>query len=360
MHLERKPDFDRTLARFEAWWTREIVDRPPVTIHVKPERAPSLPPAPSTLRERWMNVEYDIERFEATVTVTTYLGDHFPWYMPNVGPELTATIFGAELEFEETTSYSIPLARESCRQILAMKPDLDTPYWNNMRAKTDLSVARGRGRWLTALPDLHTNGDLVAALRNPQDMALDCALDLEGVRLACDYVNNISYRLMFDDLWGRIAPTGHPCMSWAPAPHASPTYPVSCDFICMVSPRVFQEAILPSIVGEMRFLGRSIFHLDGPGALRHLDALLDQPELHAVQWVYGANRGPATEWLEVYRSIQSRGRAIQLISDSLDDARAAAEALRPEGVWFTPQGVYSRADAEAFIAWTQRWAAGKA
>ena len=87
------------------------------------------------------------------------------------------------------TSYSVPVV-EQVREVLAIKPNFDTPYWNTIRRLTELSLQRGRGRWITGVTDLHTNGDLLAALRNPQDLCTDCADDLEGVRLACQYVTD--------------------------------------------------------------------------------------------------------------------------------------------------------------------------
>jgi len=356
MKLERKPDLDRVLERFEAWWHGEILDRPPVTIHSKPERPPRLPRKEhACLRDRWMDVEYHVACAEARAEVGVYLAETFPCYGPGMGPELTATVFGCELQFAPDTTYSVPVAG-SCRDILRMQPDLDTPYWNAIRTMTDLSLERGRGRWLTALPDLHTNGDLVAALRNPEDMALDCADDQEGVRLACDHVTEVSYALMFEDLWSRIAARGQPCATWTPALHAGPAYPVSCDFICMVSERMFQETILPSIITEMRYLDRSVFHLDGPDALRHLDALLDVPELDAVQWIYGAGNGPAARWIDVYQRVQAAGKGVQLVCETIGDAKTVAEHLKPEGVWFCPGGQYDRQEAEAFIDWVAGWA----
>jgi hypothetical protein len=209
------------------------------------------------------------------------------------------------------------------------------------------------------MPDLHTNGDLPAALRDPQEMCLDLADDLQGVRAACDYVTAGAYQLMYDDLWRRIEAAGQACTTWTPHLHAGRAYVTSCDFICMISPEMFRKTILPSIVWEMRFLERNIFHLDGPGALRHLDDLLAQPELDALQWIYGAGRGPGRKWIEVYRRAQAAGKGLQLVCDDIEDAKAIAERLRPEGVWFCPGGSYSRQEAEAFIRWTDRWAAGK-
>ncbi len=359
MELEHKPDFDEAMRRLEAWWDREIVDRPPVTIHVRRERPAALPRKHhATLRERWFDAEHKLDRLEASLDGAVYLGESFPKFEPSLGPEVCATVFGCELEFGETTSWSVPIAA-SCREIAGMRPDLDNVYWRSLREQTELSLQRGAGKWITALPDLHTNADLPAALRDPQALCLDLADDLPSVRAACDHVTETGYQLMYDDLWLRIAAAGQPCTTWTPYLHAGRAYVTSCDFICMVSPEMFREAILPSIVWEMRFLERNLFHLDGPDALRHLDDLLAQPELDGLQWIYGAGNGPAARWIDVYRRAQAAGKGIQLVCRNVADAKAVAEHLKPEGVWFCPGGAYGREEAEAFLHWADRWAAGK-
>jgi len=359
VELAYKADFGEALRRLEAWWDCGIIDRPPVTVHVRPERRPRLPEkSHPTLRDRWFDFEHRLDRFEASLEGAVFLAETFPKFDPGLGPEQCATVFGCELEFSETTSWSIPIAG-SCREILEIRPNLDNAYWNNLRASTELSIERGGGRWITALPDLHTNGDLPAALRDPQELCLDLADDADSVRAACDHVTEAAYGLMYDDLWGRIEAAGQPCTTWAPFLHAGRAYVTSCDFICMISPEMFRRTILPSIVWEMRFLERNFFHLDGPGALQHLDDLLARPELDGLQWVYGTGSGPARNWIDLYRRVQAAGKCIQLCCDDIADARAVAEHLRPEGVWFCPGGAYSREEAEAFIRWSGAWAAGK-
>jgi hypothetical protein len=358
MQLEKCPDFDKILARYEAWWHGEIIDRPPVWISCLPERAAMLPrrSAKGGLRDRWFDMDYAMDCLEARLDVAAFAGDAFPHYYPDLGPELCGAVFGCEIEFGENTSWSIPAAK-SIRDILKIKPNLDNVYWQAIRRAALASLERGRGRWITGLPDFHTNGDLLASLRDPEQLCYDCADDIEGVRLACEHVTD-SFALMYDDLYAPIAASGQPATTWCPAPHMGRAYVTSCDFICMISPAMFQAAILPALVREMRWLDCNMFHLDGPGALRHLDALLALPELNGVQWVSGAGGGSASDWIPVYQRIQAAGKCIQLMAE-IDDAKKVLEHLRPEGVWITTGGC-SRSDADAFLTWVETWAASKA
>ena len=68
---------------------------------------------------------------------------------------------------------------------------------------------------------------------------------------------------------------------WSDAPAAT----VECDYMVMVSPRMFERFFLPGVAEQVDIVERSLFHLDGPGAVKHLDMLLALPRLRGIQWV---------------------------------------------------------------------------
>ena len=158
------------------------------------------------------------------------------------------------------------------------------------------------------------------------------------------------YVAAFDRLYAQVATAGFGATSWLPIYYKGPAYVPSSDFWCMVSPQVARELIWPAILREMAPLERSIFHLDGPQALRHLDLLLELPQLNAVQWVYGAGRGPAARWIEVYQRIRQAGKSLQLIAQDPQDALAVLEAIGPAGVLVSVEEPFATvAEAEQFI-----------
>ena len=345
-------DFDRTVARFDAWWVGEIVDRPPVLVGVKPSRPYGGPVSTHTDHQaRWLDVEFVVEEALAKMAQTDYVGDRFPLFWSNIGPEITATLYGCPLTFTESTSWSKPVVHEAAdwERLLTTPPDFANVYWQTMERMTDYALERCAGRYIVGITDLHGNYDILAALRDPMQLCLDLMDCPDLVAKAGMHVAE-GYVAAFDRLYAQVATAGFGATSWLPIYYKGPAYVPSSDFWCMVSPQVARDLIWPAILREMEPLERSIFHLDGPQALRHLDLLLDLPQLNAVQWVYGAGRGPAARWIEIYRRIRQAGKSLQLIAHDPHDALAVLEAIGPAGVLVSVEEPFATvAEAEQFI-----------
>ena len=55
----------------------------------------------------------------------------------------------------------------------------------------------------------------------------------------------------------------------------------------------------------------NVFHLDGKGMLKHLDRILEVPEIQAIQWVHGVGDDlPIMQWAPVIRKIQAAGKGV--------------------------------------------------
>ena len=355
MELGFMPGFGRTLERFEAWWDGELIDRAPVTLNVAPSRPYDGPEREHpTLEARWMDVEYQVDRQIAEMARRSFVGDTIPKLMPNVGPELTSTPLGAELEFGEATSWTRPIVHEPEQwdEIATREPDFDNRYWRAIEAMTAMAQDKCRGRYLVALADLHGNFDVLAGLREPEMICMDlvdCPDKVDAAAKRAAAVTVACFERNYAMLCGDNA-TAAISTTWVPMAHVGPAYVPSCDFWCMLGEEHARELVLPRIVEEMAPLERSIFHLDGPQALRHLDLLLGLDDLDAVQWVYGAGAGPAAKWIEVYQRIRDAGKAMQVLADDGDDALAVLDAVGPKGVWLTIDEAFaSEAEAEAFL-----------
>lgn len=329
-------DLAAARARFDAFWRGGLVDRPPVSMWVDHG---DVTPGPvvhhATLRDQWMDVDFQVERALAGLQTFPSWGDTIPSFSPNLGPNLTATLSGVNLEFGEITSWCDHTLADisEWEGFIATPPNFDNIYWQTIERMITRAAERFPPECIIAMPDLHGNFDILADVRGPENLCLDLVDDPDLVIRAVRHASQ-GYRAAFQRMHQRLSGLGQPSTTWALYLHDGPAYVPSCDFWCLVSEEVGREIIAPLIEYEMAPLERSIFHLDGPQALRHLDTVLKLPRLNALQWVYGDGQGRAMDWLHVYRRSLDAGIATQILALDAEDALATLEALGPRGLWF--------------------------
>jgi hypothetical protein len=358
MPIDYLADWDRRLERQDAMWTRQIIDRPVVCAVVAKER-PEWPwpkeRSHRALRDRWMDAGWVAERALAGVMNSDYLGDALPHAWPNLGPEVFSAFFGCELEFGEETSWSVPMLKD-WSEAGKVRFSEDNVYWKKIVEITEALLAVGAGKFYTGITDMHPGGDAIAAFRDPVQLNYDMVEHLDEVKRMLRYVTD-TYLKVYDFYHDKLRAAGQPISTWAGIVSSRSWLVPSNDFSCMISPRMFEEVFLQSIVEECRHYEASLYHLDGPAALKHLDALLGIRELSAIQWVYGAGHGRASDWLPVYRRCQAAGKGLELHLEP-DELDLFMDNLRPEGLCIHLAGVRNREEAEALIRRVARWPRG--
>jgi hypothetical protein len=355
MPIQDLADWERRLARQDAFWQREVLDRPPVHITVPKEKpVAQFPTSPHrSARERWLDADYMAEVARAKVLNTDYLGDALPHATPDLGPELFSAFFGCELAFDEETSWSRPNLTD-WSQVDEVRFSTDNVYWKAIVEVTDAMLQAGEGLFYTSFSDLHAGADAIAAFRDPMQLNLDLKDSPEAVRSLLEYVTD-TYLWVYDFFYEKVAGAGQAICAWANQVSTKRWFIPQCDFSCMISPGMFRDMFLPALVRELRHYEVSIYHLDGPTALKHLDALLEIPELTAIQWVYGAGNGRCSDWLPVYQKIQAAGKGLELRHLEMDELDLFMENLRPEGVWIGMGGVPNREAAEYVLKKVAQW-----
>lgn len=332
-----KQDWEQAQSRMEAWWHQAIVDRPCLQVtapragHEEAQRRGWRRDPSVSLERWWTDVDYMVERGARRIEATFYGGEAFPLFNPNIGPDAFAAFLGAEVRLQdESTNWVEPLIDDwDDHPVLAI--DEDSRWW---RLQLDLlcrAHEAGRGRWLTGLPDTHAGGDAFSALRGRARACTDlydCPDRVLTAMAQIDEAMRHAYAGYF-----AILETGEYGSSsgWLPAWHRGRANALQCDFIGLLSPEMMERFALPGIVAEARCLDRGIFHLDGPCAIQHLDTLLAVPEIHAIQWVYGAGNEPATRWVPLMRRIQAGGKSVW-IDARPEEVPVLLEYLRPEGL----------------------------
>jgi 5-methyltetrahydrofolate--homocysteine methyltransferase len=140
---------------------------------------------------------------------------------------------------------------------------------------------------------------------------------------------------------------------------------LQCDFSAMISPRMFEEFVLPYLWEQCERLDYSVYHLDGVEAIKHLDLILSIPKLTALQWTAGANEpgAGAAEWFEIYRRARKAGKSLLLLDVDGKDVPRLVEELGPEGLLIgtaaSSQGACPVREAEELLlaaeVWTKKW-----
>jgi hypothetical protein len=116
----------------------------------------------------------------------------------------------------------------------------------------------------------------------------------------------------------------------------------------MFSPQMFERFFLPELSACCSALDHPFYHLDGPGALPHLPALLSLPELCGIQWVPTDRKPGAREWLPLLQQINASGKLCQLYV-SAEEALEIVRLTGGKGFALYVNNRMSAGEAEAFL-----------
>jgi len=302
------------LERNEAFWTGELEEGPLLWVTAA-GAAPGIPPvAPPTDEQQWTDVGYQIEKTEDALSRTRYAGDALPMHNPWLGPDQFAAWLGGELSFstKDNTSWTRPFI-EDWADHRQFRIDPDNRWWRTYLEILRASVERGRDRWVTAYPDLHSGIDGLGAMRGPERLMMDLLSDPPAVKRAMRQMTRL-WKEIIDTVSDIVLPGRQGTTNWTLGWSARRFVCVGQnDFSCLISPAMFDEFVLADTAACCAHVDRTIYHLDGPGALQHVPRLLEIERLDCVQWIQGAGKPLPSEWVELLRRIQGAGKTVQLM-----------------------------------------------
>jgi hypothetical protein len=345
--LAFKPDLAEADRRFKAFYAGELIDRPLVAVTAPRE---GFKPVPG--RDYKQKVFGDLDDIIATALAgaeaTLWGGEAIPAFFASFGPDETAVFCGAELRWSDDspdTNWSVPLVAD-WEKSLPLRLKEDHPLWLRLLELYRRGSERMAGKMLLTMPDLHTNMDLLAALRGPQRLCLDCIEQPEAIDRAM-----ADARAIFPVLWnacrkaGRMDELGyiHGFYSMEGATC------LQCDFSCMISPAMFRRWVLPALEEEAEIAKHALYHWDGPGAIVHTDDLCASRGLHTLSYVPGAGRGSHIDHLDLLKRVQRGGKAVQAWGTP-DELKAMHRELRAEKVFYFT-GTRTQAEAEQLLEW---------
>ena len=351
-------NFELSMKRYEAFFNGGVYDRPPVsfTFWKEPENGAVKPADKSyaTHRDRWLDVEHRAKQADYTIDCADYYSDAMPTYFPNLGPEIFSAICGCEYFFKPETTWTEP-------NIIDWEKDMDkavmsrsNEYFIILDKFIRELLKYSKDKFAVGFTDLHAGGDHLAALRDPGVLCMDLYDYPEFVKAKLKSSYEEYFRL-YEYFYHLTSLEGAPTTSWINLVVNGRYNVVQNDFSCMISAKMFEEFFLEGLIEECEKLDSCIYHLDGPDALKHLDALLGIKKLNAVQWVCGAGNEGFMRWLHIYKKIQAAKKGVHLAIDirELDDV---ISNLKPDGLWFNHiSGVKTKDEADKVIERIRNW-----
>ena len=326
-------DWEQIKQKFAEYWTGENHDRPLLSVCAPKEGyIPKEVKAPEKIIDRWMDVEYIIKSTREKFSSIYYGGEAFPNFNPNLGPDILGAILGDKIEFGENTSWSIHTFKD-LENVDKFIFNPENFWWKKIREITEEAVKDAKGDYFVSITDLHPGADALVSLRGPENLCLDLVDCPQAVKKATVEILDV-FKKVTDELYKITLKNLDGSSNWMSVWHPGKWYVTSSDFICLISNDMFSEFIEPELVEEIEWLDASIFHLDGPGALKHLDSLLAIPKLKGIQWVYGAGQPTASHWIPVLKKIQDAGKLVQVLIEPWE-LDILLKELRPEGIMYT-------------------------
>ncbi|MAE63980.1 MAG: hypothetical protein CMJ18_06870 [Phycisphaeraceae bacterium] len=310
--------------RFERWWTRSDTDRPVFIASYGADMGGYRGRRLELLEneDRWFEAKWDDMRR------TRYVGDAIPMIRLDLGPAALGAIVGAPVTVDENTAWTGAFIRDDW----ANAPDwrLKGEWWLRFQRLLHRVAEHASGRYLVCLPDLGGAADPLLNMRGPESLCMDALEQPERIRAALDDAYEAWRRAIarcYEIVLSHGAGLVHWLMVWSDRPYILPT----CDVNFMLGPEAFRDIFLPDLARQAQTVERTLYHLDGPGAARHIDALLEVPAITAIQFTPGAGTPSALEWTGMFRRIQAAGRPLVIVCP-VDEVLPICERLEPQGL----------------------------
>ena len=334
--LATKPDFERCTERIEAWFHQAVIDRPPVRFYKHNAQFEDGEPLDRkrwpSLEARWFDTEYQIESFEQSIAGKVFLAETFPLFWPNLGPSVYSAFYGGRLEYTEVTSWYEPVVTDLDDLSAVGGDPFASVYFRKLEELTRAAIARCGDRYWVGYSDFHPNLDCVAAWCGMDNLFL--AMTEEPERLAA--LSELSVR-DFQRIFGHfdsiLKAAGQPSGTWMNIPCRGRLHIPSCDVSCMISTDYFERFSLRNLRREMPGMDRAIYHVDGKGVANHLDQILAQPDIQAIQWVQGLGVDwPILQWIPLLKRIRAAGKSI-LVDVPIEELDEFMAHMPREGVF---------------------------
>jgi hypothetical protein len=297
--------------RIENWWHFGEQDRPVILCAC---RDPGEAPLPEVrdLDGYWNSPEIMVNRELQRQNQTLWFGEAVPTHYPEFGAAALAIILGAGKKYIKTESIWAVECFEEIGELKKIKYPADLSFYNLIWAAMENSLKRSRDHHMLGVYCLGSPLDTLAGMMGTQNALIALASDPGASKDTMDSI--FQYQLAeFEKYIKLLRDSGFDYSTnwhgiWCKGRGAA----VQEDVSCMISTDDYEQFCLPYARQFIQVMDHSFYHLDGPGALRHLETIRKIPELKVIQWQPGIGQERLADWLDVIRIILNSKKSCHL------------------------------------------------
>lgn len=310
-----KKNWQETQNKWNNYWNRKNTGRPLMRVIAELEDKRDIEKEkelkPKDMKDKYLNPERIVERYRYFCETHKFLGESFPNLSIDFGPGSLAAYLGSEVVFNEDTVWF-----EECvddwnnYKKLEYDPE-NTWFKKHIDLFKQVKELAGND-FLVCIPDIMENIDVLSSMRGAQNTIFDMMDEPDEVKERINQVDDLYFQY-YDQFYNIVKDEeGGSCYTVFQIWGSGKTAKLQCDFSAMISPNQFREFIKDSLEKQARLLDYVIYHLDGPDAIHHLDALMEIEEIDALQWTsgdYGPD-GTFEEWYDIYDKAVDAGKGL--------------------------------------------------
>ncbi len=268
-----------------------------------------------------------VNRHELYTNSTAYFAEAFPSAVVNLGPGVLAAALGCEVKLMQDSVWFEHFIEEWEDDYKEF--DENNIWWQRTMALTKALSENANGNYMVGVADLNSVSNAMSLMRGSEDLAVDLIADPEIVH---------QYREKMTDVWfycqkklfeiTQTAQKGYTDWMGMYAPDLGVA--AQCDFSTLISTDMFKEFFMQEIHRQCEEIPYPIYHLDGPDCIRHLDLLLGEEKLRAIQWQPGAGAPPCCDeqWLPMLKKIQDSGKGVYVFA-KMHEVETLVKNLNP-------------------------------
>ncbi len=263
------------------------------------------------MTDKYQDAARIVERYRYFCDTHLFLGESFPNLNIDFGPGSLAAYLGSDIGFKEDTVW-FKKCLDSWDGVPKLTFDPENPWFQkHIQLARDCRALVGDEIYVD-MPDLMENIDTLSSLRGAQDTLYDLLDEPEEIGKRIREVNDLYYEYydrFYDIIKDEEGGNAYTVFQiWGPGK----TVKLQCDFSAMMSPQDFRTYIQPSLREQAKKADYVLYHLDGPGAIKHMDALMEIEEIDALQWTSGdaGPDGTLPDWDVIYDKAIAAGKSI--------------------------------------------------